>query len=119
MSDVVQEAAQAVLPFVGAGASAAAQGLAKQAGASLSDGTLRILERIRGRLVGHPANKLDEPDVAEALRQALSAGEVTEHELRLLVSEVNRVEISHTVNVTQTAGKNIIVGDITTEVFNG
>ncbi len=64
MDQLVSEATQAILPFLGAGAGAAAHGFAEQAGANLSDGTLRVIERIQHRMTAGAAS---EPDVTEAL----------------------------------------------------
>jgi len=116
MNDVVQEATQAILPFVGAGAGVAAHGFAERAGASLSDGALRVVERIRQRLAGRAVT---EPAVADVLQEALGAGEVTEHDLRGLVVEIGRIQISQGVQISQEAGRNIYNGDINAEVFNG
>jgi hypothetical protein len=106
---MVQEATQAILPFLGVGAGAAANGFAERAGANLSDGALRVIERIRHRLAGRAASR---PNVAEVLQEALSANELTEQQLLSLVVEVGRVQIS------QQAEK-IYNGDITAGVFNG
>jgi hypothetical protein len=115
MDQVISEAAQAILPFLGAGAGAAAHGFAERAGANVSDGTLRVIERIQHRLTGRAAS---EPDVAEALQEALGAGEMTDHDLRDLVAEIGRVQISQRVQVSQKA-KTIINGDVNAGVFNG
>jgi hypothetical protein len=115
MEPIVQEATQAILPFLGAGAGAAAQGFAERAGASMSDGTLRVIERIRQRLAGRAASR---PSVAEVLQEALGASDVTEQELQSLVVEVGRVQISQGAQISQQAEK-IYNGDITAEVFNG
>jgi len=113
MNDMIQNATQAILPFLGAGAGAAAQGFAQQTGATLSDNTLRIVERVRQRLADSPVS---ETDVTEVLRQALGAGEVTEHDLRILVAEVGT---SKNVHVEQRAGKNIYNAPIKARIFNG
>jgi hypothetical protein len=113
MDDVLRDATQAILPFLGTSVGVAAQGFAERTGASLSDGTLRIVERIRERLAGSQAS---EPDVAEGLRKALEAGEVTERDLQILVAEVGT---SKSVHIQQSAGKSIYNAPIKAGIFNG
>jgi hypothetical protein len=112
MNEVIQEAAQVVLPFLGAGAGAAAQGFAEETGARLSQRTLDVIERLRRRIGGH---RVDEPQLAEVVQEALGAGAVTEQDLRVLVAEVGRVHVPQQattiVNGDQTA-RTIVNGGI-------
>jgi hypothetical protein len=92
MDDLILRAAQAMLPFLGAGAGAAAHGFAEQFGARLSDKTLSTVERVQRRL-----QKSDptEPAVVEAVREALREREIVEHDLLALVAELApRVQIA-------------------------
>lgn len=117
MNEVVQEVAQVVLPFMGAGAGAAAQGFAEETGARLSQRTLDVIERLRRRIDGRG---VDEPQLAEVVQEALGAGVVAEQDLRVLVAEVGRVhapqQATTIVNGDQTA-RTIVNGDVHTGVF--
>jgi hypothetical protein len=117
MSDVVQEAAQAVLPFLGAGAGAVAHGFAEETGARLSERTLHVIGWLRRRVGGVG---VDGPRVSKVVQEALGAGVVTEQDLRVLVTEVGRVHAAQQataiVNGDQHA-RTIINGDVNTGVF--
>jgi hypothetical protein len=115
MEQMVNEATQAILPFLGAGAGAAAQGFAEGTGASLSDAAARVIERIRTRLAGRTVTQ---PNVAEVLQDALGAGDLTEPEVQSFVVEVGRTQVLQGAQISQQAEK-IYNGDITAEVFNG
>lgn len=108
MNEVVHEAAQVVLPFLGAGAGAAAHGFAEQTGARLSDGTRRVLEQLRQRLAGRHE---DGPEVAKVMQEALGEGAMTERDLQVLVAEIGRVQVSQ-------QAKNIFNAPIRAQVFN-
>jgi hypothetical protein len=92
MSDVVQEAAQAIVPLLSAGAGAAAHDLAEQVGARVSDAVVRVLSGIRERF---PGSRPRVADVEDALREALAGGRVTEADLRSLVVQAGRVAVQH------------------------
>jgi hypothetical protein len=91
VNDVVQDAAQVLVPLLSAGAGAAAHDLAEQAGADLSAGAVRIVERIRHRLSGGQPGATE---VVDALQAALTDGDVTEAELQTLVNRAGRDNVS-------------------------
>jgi hypothetical protein len=107
MNEAVQEAARVALPFLGAGAGAAAHGFAEETGARLSQRTLRVIEQLRQRI---GRRRVAGPEVADVMQEALGAGEVTEQDLRLLVAEIGRVQVSQ-------RARTIINGDVNTGVF--
>ncbi len=123
MDDLVQQAAQAILPFLGAGAGAAAHGFAEQTGASLSDKSLRVVDRVKRRIT---PPELSVPSVSEAIAVAVQEGAVDEADLSALIAEASQVwtQISSgggtvfNASVTQHAGGSIFNGPIETEVFN-
>ncbi len=85
MDDLILQASQTMLPFLGAGAGTAAHGFAEQIGANLSDKTLSIVDHVRLRLAKSDPSELA---VAEALRTAVREREVAEVDLRALVAEL-------------------------------
>jgi hypothetical protein len=85
MDDLILQASQTMLPFLGAGAGAAAHGFAERIGANLSDKTLSIVDHVRLRLAKSDPS---ERAVAEALRSAVREREVAEVDLRALVAEL-------------------------------
>jgi hypothetical protein len=83
MSVPIQEAAEALVPLLSAGADVAARELAGQAGSSFSRAALRLIGKIRDTL------KSPNPDVAEvenALRTGLADGTVSASEIQAVVS---------------------------------
>jgi hypothetical protein len=84
MDDLILQASQTMLPFLGASAGAAAHGFAEQIGANLSDKTLSIVGHVRQRLAKSDPS---EPAVAAALRSAVREREIAEVDLRALVAE--------------------------------
>jgi hypothetical protein len=84
MSDLVQEAANALVPLMSAGAGVAAQSAAEDAGSGFYAAAIRVAGKLRRYLHG------DEEPAAEtvevALRSALADGELGEQDLRNLVS---------------------------------
>ncbi len=123
MDDLIQQAAQAILPFLGAGAGAAAHGFAEQTGASLSDKSLRVVDRVKQRLT---PPEFSVPSVGEAIAVAVQEGAVDEADLSALVAEASQVRTQifsggGTVfngPITQHAGGSIFNGPVETEVFN-
>jgi hypothetical protein len=103
MDDLILQATQAMLPFLGAGAGAAAHGFAEQIGVSLSDKTLSIVEQVQQRL---EKSDPSEPAVVEVLRRALGEREIAELDLRTLVAEFAPLQARVQVG-TQTAGRDI------------
>lgn len=97
MSDVVSEAADVIVPLLSMGAGAAARDIAERGGVQLSDSVSRILARLRAHLRGNtPTNA----GVETALRSALVDGELSEDDLKVLVS------------LKQTAGGGHVEGDV-------
>jgi hypothetical protein len=92
MSDVVTEAADVIVPFLSMGAGAAARDLAERGGVQLSDSVSRILALLRSRLSGStPTNA----GVEEALRSAIVDGELSDDDLKVLVSLKQTVGGAH------------------------
>jgi hypothetical protein len=115
MDDLILQATQAMLPFLGAGAGAAAHGFAEQIGANLSDKTLSIVEQVRQRL-----EKADpsEPAVAEALLSILQEREIAELDLRTLVAEFAPLQAHGQIIGAQIAGRDIHNNSTIEEINN-
>jgi predicted RNA-binding protein len=88
MGDLVQEAADVVLPLV---ASGVAGDLAERGGQQLAEAARRVLAKLRRRV----RDTASRDEVEQALRAALAAGEVRKADLKLLVQ-----------------GKNVIAGSV-------
>lgn len=92
MSDVVTEAADVIVPLLSVGAGAAARDLAERGGVQLSDSVSRILALLRSRLSGStPTNA----GVEAALRSAMVDGELSDDDLKVLVSLKQTVGCAH------------------------
>lgn len=115
MDDLIVQATQAMLPFLGASAGAAAHGFAEQIGANLSDKTLSIVEQVRQRL---EKSDPSEPAVAEALRSVLRECEVAELDLRTLVAEFAPLRAHGQTIGTQIAGRDIHNSSTVGEINN-
>jgi hypothetical protein len=115
MDDLILQASQTILPFLGAGAGAAAHGFAEQIGSDLSDKTLGIVEHVRQRLAKSDPS---EPAVAEALRSAVQEREVAEVDLRALVAEFAALQAPGQIIGAQNAGRDIHNNSIIGEINN-
>jgi hypothetical protein len=115
MDDLILQASQTMLPFLGAGAGAAAHGFAEQIGANLSDKTLSIVEHVRQRLAKSDPS---EPAVAEALRSAVREREIAEVDLRALVAEFAALQTHGQIIGAQNAGRDIHNNSIIGEINN-
>jgi hypothetical protein len=104
MDDLVLQAANAMLPFLGAGVGAAAHGFAEQIGANLSDKTLNIVEQVQQRL---EKSDPSQSAAAEVLRLALREREIAELDLRTLVAECTPLQARLQFTGTQAAGRDI------------
>lgn len=104
MDDLVLQAAQAILPFLGAGVGAAAHGFAEQIGANISDKTLSIVEQVQQRL---EKSDPSQPAVAKVLRCALREREIVELDLRTLIAECSPLHARLLITGSQAAGRDI------------
>jgi cytochrome P450 len=82
----VQEAAGVIVPYLSAGADAAAGDLSASLGAQAATAIVALLGKIRARLAG----PVDQEGVAAGIRSALDAGEFSEDELRSAVKTLNQ-----------------------------
>jgi hypothetical protein len=114
MDDLILQATQALLPVLGAGVGAAAQGFAEQIGANLSDKTLSIIEHVQQRV--YPSDP-SATAVVEVLRCALREREIAELDLRTLVAEFAPLQPRVQVG-TQTAGRDIHNSSTIREINN-
>ena len=86
MSVPVQEAAEALAPFLAAGGDAAMREIAKQTGTAAHKAAVRVIKAIRGSLKGgSPCPE----EIENALRAGLADGTVDEAEIRTLAASIN------------------------------
>jgi hypothetical protein len=83
VSDLVLEAVGAMWPVLAAGGVATAQGAAEEGGARLLGATGLLLGRIRHRLGADSASR---PELEDALREGLVAGEIDQRDLATVVA---------------------------------
>jgi len=103
MSDIVNDAAEVLVPLLSMGAGAAARDIAERGGTELADGISGILARVRTRLKGQATAKTD---IEAALRSEIADGQLTVDELKLLIS------------LGPTAGRTYIQGNVKTAIFD-
>lgn len=94
MEDLVHEAAEAVVPLLSAGVGAATSDMASRAGRKLSETTIAVLGKLRGRLGSGPA---DRRSIRAHIAAALANGEISESDLRALLRDSGPVNQSQTV----------------------
>lgn len=90
----MQEAVEVAVPLLSAGAGAATSDMAARTGRKLSEATIAVLAKLRGRLGGGPA---DRGSVSAEIRAALASGEVSEADLRALLRDGGAAIHSQTV----------------------
>lgn len=112
MSDLVTTAADALLPFVAAGASAVAAGSAEEAGRELFKAADSVLAKIRHRLGG-----TGKAQVEKALRDALADGLLTKGELEQLYIAYETYRSTTSIAVSQINAKNSFVGTTNIDKF--
>lgn len=109
MNDVVSEAADVIVPLLSMGAGAAARDMAERGGIQLAESVSAILSRLRARLSGHAPARAE---VESALYAALAEGQISDDDLKMLIS------LRHTVVGAHVQGdvhaKNVFMG--TTEI---
>jgi hypothetical protein len=109
MNDVVNEAAQILVPLLAAGANTAVEEASKEAGKKFTGAIAKVLGRIQKHL--HPG--ANQSEVAAALQAGVDAGAITMADLKEIVGQSNH-RAGHTqVNAT---GKRATI--ITDPVFN-
>jgi hypothetical protein len=92
MSEMISEAADAIVPLLSMGAAAAARDVAERGGVQLSEAVSGILARLRSRLKGEvPARA----DVEAALRSAVAERRLSTDDLKILVSLKQTVGGAH------------------------
>jgi hypothetical protein len=109
MSDVVSEAADVIVPLLSMGAGVAARDMAERGGVQLAESVSAILSRLRARLSGHTPARAE---VESALCAALAEGQISEGDLRMLVSLRQTVGGAHVQGDVR--AKNAFIG--TTEI---
>lgn len=103
MSEVINEAAEVLVPILSAGAGAAARDAAERAGAHVSEALTQIIARIRPRLSrGRPGLR----DVESALRASIDAGQLTRQDLQTVVDHRQSIRAKNVFT-----GTTIIHGD--------
>jgi hypothetical protein len=112
MSDLVITAADVLLPFVAAGASAVAAGSAEEAGRELYKAADSVLAKIRHRLGGKSKTQVE-----KALRDAMTDGLVTEGELEQLCTAYEAYRGTTSIAVSQINAKNSFVGTTNIDKF--
>lgn len=112
MSDLVTAAADALLPFVAAGAGAVAAGSADQAGRELYKAADSVLTKIRHRLRGQAR-----ASVEKAVRDALAEGLITREELERLRIACESYRSATHITVAQVNAKNSFVGTTNIDKF--
>lgn len=109
MSVPIQEAAEALSPFLSEGVDAAVRDLGAQTGSRFSSAALSLIDKLRNLLKGPT------PDVAEveqALRKGLADGVVSPAEIRGLVSMQNSGHDSWSISVGgDIKGRNVNIGN--------
>jgi hypothetical protein len=103
VSEVINEAAEVLVPILSAGAGAAARDAAERAGVHVSEALARVLERIRPRLSGGQPRLRD---VESALRASIDAGQLTRQDLRMLIDHRQSIQAKNVFT-----GTTIIEGD--------
>ena len=86
MNDVVNEAAQILVPLLAAGANTAVEEASKEAGKKFTGVMGKVLGRIQKQL--RPGSK--QPEVAAALQAGVDAGAITLADLHEIVGRSNR-----------------------------
>lgn len=95
MNDVVNEAAQVLVPLLAAGTNAAVEEASKEAGKKFAGAVGKVLARIQKSLSPRPKHT----EVAAALQSELDAGAITMADLKELV-KLSKGRVGHThVNV--------------------
>jgi hypothetical protein len=103
VSEVINEAAEMLVPILSAGAGAAARDTAERAGAHVSEALTRILARVRPRLSGgRPGLR----DIEAALRASIDAGQLTRQDLQMVVDHRQSIQAKNVFT-----GTTIIKGD--------
>jgi hypothetical protein len=115
MSDVMTDAAEALVPLIYAGAGATARDVAERGGAELADRVARLVAKLRSRLTG---SALPVADVELALRSEIAAGTVTFDELARLVALRPTVGGVHGVHVHGDVKTGFFGGDIRIDTIN-
>jgi hypothetical protein len=104
MSDVITDAAEALVPLISAGAGAAARDVAERGGTELADRVAQLVAKLRSRLAGSPPPVAD---VELALRSEVTEGIVTLDDLARLIA------------LKPTVGGVHVHGDVKTAFFGG
>lgn len=111
MSELVQAAAEILVPFVGAGAGAVAGGSAEEAGADLYRLATGVIAKLGHRLKGRTAK-----DLEAAIDEALAGDVVSQAELQDLVRAA-QAPVVGAVDIRK--AKNVFVGTTHIGTFNG
>jgi hypothetical protein len=109
MNDVVNEAAQILVPLLAAGANTAVEEASKEAGKKFTGAMAKVLGRIQKQL--RPG--ANQPEVAAALQAGVDAGAISLADLKEIVGPSNR-RVGHT-QVNAVGEKQKIITD---PIFN-
>lgn len=109
MTDLIQQAAEVLVPLVSAGAGVASTEVAKRMGGELFEAASRLWTKARAFFSGQYGSK----EIADALKGALEAGAVPISELHDLValSQQQDARIHNEVHSIKTQGGSAFVGN--------
>jgi len=107
MNDVVNDAAQILVPLLAAGANTAVEEASKEAGKKFTGAVGKVLGRIQKQL--RPGS--EQPEVAAALQAGVDAGTITLADLHEIIGRSNR-RVGDT-HVTATGERSRILTDPT------
>jgi hypothetical protein len=103
VSEVINEAAEVLVPILSAGAGAAARDAAERTGTHVSKTLARVLGWVRPRLSD---TRPSQRDVESALRASVDAGQLTRDDLQTLIDHRHSIRAKNVFT-----GTTIIKGD--------